>query len=463
MIRFVCTCGQPFDVADGRVGESLQCPKCHRLVEVPTPEELRSFNPDGTVKLDAAPVHRSDLASKFRAFGAHDDMRVRLDAPAGPVEAPDAPPAYVEPHYDPETGELIRAFEVLPPVVAVAPTRPELTRPEPTIAAPQRVLPVLPVEQPLIAYSTPATPPRPRPQPPPRILRWWQLPWRLLQGMSGMAILFVFLTHVVLHFFLIVPAANILLLPLSVVIALALVAHYANVIEEFGPRDRDAVPALMRSVSLSEDIIAPLYAVIWAGLFSFAPVLFAAIIGLREEMARSPWLLIAMGAWGAVVFPAAVLTMSTSGALQNLLPAHVFSVIIAAPGRYLLACVAFLVGAAAYALALRELVFTSVNFITRTAGTTLWSDLLKSAALMYGMIIVGIYALHLSAAWLGMIYRTHYEKFNWVWQRHERENRPKPLVSPKPQPTHTVDHERLAEIRQLEAERRARHAEAMRK
>lgn len=467
MIRFVCTCGQRFEVADDRVGANFQCPKCHKLLEVPSPEDLAGLNPDGTVKLEAAPVHKSDLASKFRAFGAHSDMRGRLDEPTEPIEPPDAPLKDVAPHYDPETGELVTGFDLRPPI---APTIPEpapvQVLPVDAVPAPPRL--VLPVEQPTLQYTnlTPAKPQvrsAPRPEKPARPLFWWQLPWRLFEGMSLIAIFFVFLTHVVLHFFLILPAANVLLLPLSVLIALAITAHYSNVMEAFGPQERDAVPVLMRSVSLSEDILEPLYALLWAALFAFTPVLFALLIGLREQMLRSPALLIAMGAWGAFVFPAAALTMSTSGALQNLLPTHVFSVILAAPGRYMLACLAFLVGAAGYVLAITNLVFTSVKYLLDTAGTTFWSDLLRSTAAMYACLIVGIYAMHLSAAWLGMIYRTHYEKFNWVWQRHERENRPKPLVAPKPQLGHTVDHERLAEIRLMEAERRARHAEAMRK
>ena len=53
MIRFVCTCGHRFEVEDDLAGVSIQCPKCHLLVDVPTLQELESFTDEGTYRLDA--------------------------------------------------------------------------------------------------------------------------------------------------------------------------------------------------------------------------------------------------------------------------------------------------------------------------------------------------------------------------------------------------------------------------
>ena len=49
MIHFVCICGEPFDVPAELAGESLQCPACLRLVDVPLLGQAGSFEDDGTV------------------------------------------------------------------------------------------------------------------------------------------------------------------------------------------------------------------------------------------------------------------------------------------------------------------------------------------------------------------------------------------------------------------------------
>ena len=53
MIRFVCNCGHRLEVPEDQAGDSLQCPKCGLLVDVPTLSELQNFTEDGTYRMDA--------------------------------------------------------------------------------------------------------------------------------------------------------------------------------------------------------------------------------------------------------------------------------------------------------------------------------------------------------------------------------------------------------------------------
>src|SRR5947209_12414663 len=53
MIDFACQCGQTFSMPQEKAGSEFQCPNCHRLVDVPTLNEMAGIKPDGTYRLDA--------------------------------------------------------------------------------------------------------------------------------------------------------------------------------------------------------------------------------------------------------------------------------------------------------------------------------------------------------------------------------------------------------------------------
>src|ERR1041385_9242088 len=96
MIRFACTCHTVLEVSDDFAGTSLQCPKCKRLVDVPTLSDLQSLDADGTFKMDREPVHDEPnrLADLKRAFaptrvdeqGNEIDLRERFGEASGPLD-----------------------------------------------------------------------------------------------------------------------------------------------------------------------------------------------------------------------------------------------------------------------------------------------------------------------------------------------------------------------------------------
>src|SRR5437764_718602 len=88
MLNLPCQCGHRFSEPEDTAGRSIQCPKCHRLVDVPTLGDLPGILPDGTYSMDA-PAARDPqkLASMLRAFnrdthdegGSEKDLRPTLD------------------------------------------------------------------------------------------------------------------------------------------------------------------------------------------------------------------------------------------------------------------------------------------------------------------------------------------------------------------------------------------------
>src|ERR1700733_10835921 len=118
MIDFTCLCGHPISVEDEQAGTSLQCTKCARLVSVPTLDDLKNLDADGTYTFGEryqapAPQAHLNVASKaaMQEAGATDDIPM-----AEMISAPDR----VAPRYDPETGELVRAVELKAHVVSEA-------------------------------------------------------------------------------------------------------------------------------------------------------------------------------------------------------------------------------------------------------------------------------------------------------------------------------------------------------
>lgn len=448
MIRFKCSCGQPYEVDDFRAGEAFQCPQCLRLVDVPSLGDLSSLEEDGTIKLQEPPVNPDDLAAKIRAHAHTDDLRQNIDEffQLDQVPSADAPLPRRAPRYDPITGQRIQEIELapdpIPPASIPPPGIPSSTATKPNV---------------LIELNQ-------------NKLTWWSAPGRVISGRSLMAVVFVFLAHVLVDLFLSLPAANLLLLPLILAVALAIVAHYANTIEEIGPQDQDEVPVLLREVSFSQDVLHPLYGLIVAGLFSFWPaMILRAFLDHTDRTNEYSWIIVGITLLGCLVFPAAALTSVTSGALQNMLPKHVMSVIRAAPTRYAMVCGAFLVGLGGYGLAVRAMDWASINFFTQSSPLSVWRNLLTELSWKYTFLMVGIYFMHLAAVWLGLMYRYHYPSFNWVYQKHEHQNRTDVLArleemhrnGDRRVRQHRPTPQQLEKIRLSEDERKAQHAKFM--
>lgn len=399
MIRFSCVCGEKFEVPAECAGDELQCPACRRLVTVPHLGEIDSIADDGTLKLNEAEPNAVELDAKMRAFGYRDDMRRNVDEflLAGDDEhKPDEPPRRVAPRYDPETGELVTEIGV----------REDIKRDQPQD---------IPLATQTLGYST-AKVIEPRAE-----MCWYDMPWRILTSHSLMAILFVFVAHALIYLGLLLPAFGILFIPLLFAIALTIIAHYCNVIEEFGPHHANHVPVMLRNVSFSEDVLHPLYAVCVSIVFAFGPVIILKICGLGPSSVY-PWFWWAAMTYGAFVFLANVFTAVCSGALQNMLPKYALSVIRVAPVRYFLALVLFVVACEAYLLALSRLAFTSPMLLA-TSRAFPWNQFIITAGVTFAFFAIAIYCMHLSMVWMGFIYRTHYQRLNWIYQRHQKDER----------------------------------------
>ena len=457
MIRFVCTCGDVMEVPAELAGDALQCPNCKRLVDVPALSDVDAFDADGTVKLftpDAAP---SSLSEKMRVFSHTQDLRGSVasyahqhdaDADADDALSGPRPPTRVAPRYDPETGERVTEIELAPPDPAL------------------RVLPANPADIPVakqaVNYATAVTPVADNTYdftaPP---LRWWSAPLRIVSGTSLLTMFFVFAAHVLIHWMLLIPFLNIMLALLALLIALALTAHYCNVMQDVGPDGRDQLPVLLRNVSFSEDFVAPLFNLCVACLLCFGPLLILLMTMGHEWTRGHPWIWMTLFAIGTAFFPAAIFTAVCSGATENMLPHRVASVITASPNRYMLVLAAFVSASAAYFTAIAGIGWTSLNIITSAMSPNAMSNFVLRTIGLYLVFMLAIYLMHLSAVWMGLMYRTHYAQFNWVLQRHEPVNRGKNATASQMSASHTrrvarnEDRvQRLAAVRAADAKRK---------
>jgi hypothetical protein len=426
MIHFVCICGEPFDVPAEMAGDQLQCPNCKRLVDVPGLGDISAFDEDGTVRLGEAIVPPSALKDKFRTFSHRDDLRPTLDEflIAGTGDQVLAPKNRAVPKYDPVTGELILPVGIAddtppPPPISSDPTAPVLGYARTTAA---------------LAEDRPT-------------LHWWTVPWRLLGGWSLMAMLFVWGAHVFVNVGLIIPGFNIFFVLPAFAIMLVIIAHYVNTIEEFGPNDRDAVPVLLRSVSLGEDVVGPLYRFGVSLLYAFFPLLAIAFFSPAGTFKSYPVLLFAPLGWGLLVFPVTLFTMVCGGVVNNLLPNRLLSVVTAAPIRYLLASVVFYVALVGYGVALGRIEPASPTALVPSSSRDQFFRMIAHVSLTSAIFFATVYLMHLAAAWLGMIYRAKHGDFQWVLQRHERVNRSDVMgqLIHRGTPRHVANQKRLRE------------------
>lgn len=425
MIHFVCICGEPFDVPAEMAGESLQCPACRRLVDVPRLSDIDAFENDGTVRLNDSHQTPSALVDKLRAFGHRDDMRPSLEEflIAGTGDPATTPKERPKPRYDPVTGELMLPVEI---------ANDELPPPPPVDTG-----------APVLGYAR--TVPQAGLADERGKLNWWAVPWRLLGGWSLMALIIIWAVHVFCMVGVMIPGFNVFFILPAFVIVLIMVAHYTNTIEEFGPNERDNIPVLLRSVSLGEDVIQPLFKCGVSSLYAFFPLLAIAIFSPPHAFRDYPLLWLAPLGWGLLLFPAALFTMVCGGVVHNLMPQRLLSVVIAAPVRYALASMVFYVALFGYCVALDTIEISPPTALVPSATQSQLLKTVANASITAGMFAGVVYLMHLAAAWLGLIYRSKHNDFNWVLQRHERVYRDDVMAKlmNRRTPGHQPDQERL--------------------
>src|SRR4051794_24669861 len=128
MIEFPCNCGFQFSVGNDLAGSVIQCPKCKRLNDIPTLNDMASLDDGGLYKLDSAPEVKNDpdrvaeltyvfTRDHYDANGQPIDIRAAItdEAGTGPIPVESLGPLdHASPKYDPVTGELVRELDIKP-------------------------------------------------------------------------------------------------------------------------------------------------------------------------------------------------------------------------------------------------------------------------------------------------------------------------------------------------------------
>ena len=397
MISFACRCTHRIEVEDDMAGGMLQCTACGILVDVPSLDDLRHLDPDGTYHMDEVSVpvagkirttpHFRDDEATDRRQTLEEFMEVDLVPPV------DQGPKRLRPHYDPLTGELIRPVEV----------KEEPTPP----AAPGR-----PVRK--LSYARDLGS---------RVPAWWRplldawrpeslLVWGIISVVliAHLSLLGTFLIGI-LYFFTLGAAIHVLLF-----------SHFGVVIDDTGPGDRDELPTPLRQMSFSEDIWRPFFQLTLAFALAFAPAIIARLAwaGVPDEM------MLALCVLGYLMLPGFALTSVTSGYLLNLTPRRVLGTIRHIGLAYPVIVLCAVVGI--------EGVLWISGFFTRPnfglsgllppvpMNEELIELVFSSATLKYTVLTAGlvlsVYFLHCACWMLGLCWRREHASFPWLMQRH---------------------------------------------
>lgn len=429
MIRFVCRCRYLFTVDDDMAGNPIQCPECGLLNDVPTHGDLPNLEADGTYKLDDTPVREepgrlaelSIIYNKGRIDeeGNEIDLRTTSDDLASAGDIPIEPNLLQRPHYDPETGELIRPLEIRQDADHIEPEE-------------------IPFAKPALGYATASVSTAGGPG---RVFL------QLLMPVNLAVMAFLLCGQGVWDLLMFVASGQFPFLGSTVVwLQVVMLSHYGNVIDEVGPEGRDELPRPWRDLRWHEDIWFPLCCTMAALILSYAPSWLALHLpGAAGVIAASVMLLA-----GTAVFPAILLTLQTSGSLINLRPDRVLGTIRACGPAYFTALIGW-VAAVVFFL------FSTSVFVELTAATfgrqlqfPAWVD---SPVTAMAALPCAVYFMHYFCWLVGLLYREHFEHFPWVLQRHiptVREGAPR-----SPRPLRRSRTERIAELRLQERQRRA--------
>ncbi|HEV7298017.1 MAG TPA: hypothetical protein VGN72_01535 [Tepidisphaeraceae bacterium] len=400
MIEFPCRCGHKFQVEIDQAGSDLQCPNCGLLNTVPTLSELRQVESDGTYHLDDdGPGHVSSedrLRTLHRAFtrnttssdGSEIDNRITPDELnlAGDIPLADEVPQ--RPKYDPVTGELIRPLEI------------KVDRNVPRDED-------IPMAQAAITYAA-ATP---------RSTNVASAAY-LLTSPGNLAVLgIMFVMHVIMLVIALVSMMFIFVAFFGIFFVFGVIGHFANTIDEIGPRDMDELPRPMRDFQLGEDLWMPFVHVVTAVGLCFGPTYFLLLKLNLPPVAMLTFMALGLLA-GIAAFPAVLITTTTSGSVLNLRPDRVMSVVrTGGAGSYIVLVVMGVVSFAIYAVGLIG------SFLWLAGQDTKISWVSEFVA--FPMLCLGIFLMHLFCWRCGLYYRENHFGFDWVYQRHVPERQRK--------------------------------------
>ena len=401
MIRFACRCKYVFEVPADAAGTQLQCPECHRLVDVPSMEELAGLGEDGSYRISTPeaksdPHHFEDMRrvyskEKVDEFGDEIDLRQTHEQflAAGTEDHFDDFAAGGErPKYDPETGELVRPLEM----------REELKPLPPPMA--------VPMAQTTLNYATPGLQTR---------YSIWA-PFVMLFSPINLAAMFFVLIG---HLFMVMAMFSVFTAFFAIaIVGAGLVAHYGVVIEEIGIEEKDEVPRFLRHFNIADDIWLPFARVFLAWMICFGPGRIVWTVWMNMKGAHFELALAWMGLdlAGLIFLPGVVLITTTSGSISNLRPDRVLGTIGKIGARYAFFVLLYAVGFAIYVVGI---VLTPSHFVSiiHAKSFSSWFDY---GLISWGTLIVGIFLMHWFAWLIGMEYRTGHMGFPWVFQQFER-------------------------------------------
>jgi hypothetical protein len=406
MIRFRCTCQHLFESDDNMAGGLVQCPQCGKLNDIPTLSDLAALNEDGTyrVGIDAedeplpdrlAELERAFARKRVDEYGAEIDLRPSMQdiqsagADEVPLELKDEgrPGA---PKYDPGTGELIRPMSVQERTAA------------------NTAVPAIPVGAKPLKYADSEAENV--------VTHGWEIFGRMFTLPNIVVMFAIFLMHVFLQIMTYaVVFIFILLVPAYLFAWALLIAHYANVIDETGPEVRDELPRPLRNVSWHDDMWGPFFNVMVAFGFTYGPGLACLLLDVPLQVKLA--LCITLCLIGTLLFPAILLTTTTSGTVLNLRPDRLIGVARTAGASYLLMICGWLFAIGLYVFAVVGTMAALDSFFGGSPGNGIL-QLVFHWAVQYPLLIVAIYVMHAYAWYLGLIYRRHHADFPWVLQRY---------------------------------------------
>jgi len=412
MIKFPCKCGNVFNLSDDMAGGMLQCPRCGLLNDIPTLNELANLSEDGTVKLaetsTSSEVHdQHAIAQMHVAFSPHTTDALGRQKDLRPddehfraVGQSDEEPIHATPKYDPATGELVRPIDFKSSesmrAMPVTDEAPPLS-PVPV----QAIQPARPISYAATGTHDAVTP--------------TTLLLELFQPANVVVMFFVFLFYLVagaaasmfavgskLYFQVSLQVLNV---PLWLILA-----HYGCVIEDTGLEARDELPRPLRNLDFNQDILNPFINVVTAGLIAYLPAIIIGMPRIPLDDHTRFRLVLLFELLGSFFLPALLVTTITGATLLNLRPDRVLAVILRCGGDYILA-----VGV--YLLALLPSTFYLLAPTIPGMDPKL-AERLQSPLVTIPALAVCVYIMHYFCWLLGLMYRTHHDKFPWILQRH---------------------------------------------
>ena len=395
MIRFACRCSHVLELPDDMAGLSAQCPKCGLLLDAPTLSDANAIDKDGTYRLDDKPKPKADTHLKelttvyFPGRQLSDGTEIDLRGPVQPLE-PSLPPdsdssiplPADRPKYDPETGELIVPIDINQPKTPVP-------------------LSEIPTAKRVISYTTSAV------DTPMQLLGLGVFA-RLCQPVNLIVLGVMFLMHMSLVLFTLISNYVIFIIVAPVLLFVVLVGHYAMLVEEMGPTDRDELPRPLRNVHPYDDFLAPFMHMATALLLCYWPSLLIIMVnwiawsrGQAFPFPRTRELHLGLFLLGSLFFPAVLQTICTSGNIVNLRPDRLLGVIRSTGLHYLPLVILWMLAGCACMVGQVAVLLNWVMNVSSTPNP----PLIATSYVAYPLLMAGIYLMHAFGWILGLEYR----------------------------------------------------------